>query len=253
MAKRISSMFSIGSNSSDQTQNSSSSRLSSSVHPARPSKEQTPADLNVKHPPQLQPTSDPPLDVNGPNEAFLLPHSDSDHPVLQSPHLLSPIPIDETSPNGSRRASISGRPHSRLGDGEFPHQSPLLKALPNRSESPAGFRPLSGGSAPGSNAGSRPSSRPPSRPASPVKSRPQTPTNESKLRKRRSWVPGRSKVDIPECKQESYPSQAWVVSPQEKHPYDVTSLANFLKVCWLPPALPESLVLTPTKGPRTMG
>ena len=235
MAKRLSSIFSIGSNYSIQSQTSDSSRLPSSVHPARPSRDPSP-------------TKSPPIDprpisnlhnlhnnqssgLTPPFNPTLLPRIEDDHPMLRSPHLLSPIPINETTPNGSRRASIGSRPSSGTGINDPQHPNPLLRSFPIRSESPFGERPSSRGGVPGSNPGSRPPSRPSSRPASPVKSRPQTPTTDQKLGKRRNWLPGKPKTDAQEEGSTIYPSQAWVITPQDKIPYDVTPLAQFQKVC----------------------
>jgi len=228
MARRISSILSIGSSNSDKTQSSNSSRGSSSIHPTRPSAEQSAfAKLTANSKAEPRPTNNlqdlhshqssgfpPPL------KSSLLPPIDDDHPILQSPHLLSPIPIDTTSPNGSRAASISSRPQSAHGtfDPANPN-APLLKPLPVQPGSHGGTRPVSGESAP------------PSRPGSPIKSRPQTPTKDQNLRRRRSWLPGRSKVEVQE--QEPGPEhtwQAWIVTPQEKRPYDVAALTDFQKV-----------------------
>ncbi len=240
MARRISSILSIGSSNSDKTQSSNSSRGSSSIHPTRPSAEQSAfAKLTANSKAEPRPTNNlqdlhsnqssgfpPPL------KSSLLPPIDDERSILQSPHLLSPIPIDTTSPNGSRAASISSRPQSAHGtfDPANPN-APLLKPLSVQPGSHGGTRPVSGESAPLSSAGSRPGSRPPSRPGSPTKSRPQTPTKDQNLRRRRSWLPGRSKVEVQE--QEPGPEhtwQAWIVTPQEKRPYDVAALTDFQKV-----------------------
>ena len=234
MAKRIASIFSIGSNVSDQSQHSNSSRVPSSIHPARPPKEQNSAGAVADPTPELQPTDDL-HNLHTHQSAGLTPRLDDEHLMLQSPQLLSPIPIDETSPNGSRRASISSRPHSRLGSGDPNNQPSIHKPLPIGSESPSGNRPVSGGSYGGSNAGSRPDSRSPSRPASPIKSRSQTPTGEQRLGKRRGWLPGKTKGEMPEEEHSVFPSHAWVVTPHEKLPYDTVPLSHFKKVC-LPPA-----------------
>ena len=233
MAKRISSIFSIGSNYSIQSQNSDSSRFPSSVHPARPSRDPSPAKAAPVDP---RPTSNlqnlhnnQSSGLTPPFNPTILPRIEDDHPMLRSPHLLSPILVNETSPNGSRRASIGSRPQTSMSDPQL--QNPLLRSLPIRSESPFGNRPGSRGGVPRSNPSSRPGSRPSSRPASPVKSRPQTPSTEQKLGKHRSWLPGKSKAESQEDGSTGYPSQAWVVTPQEKLPYDVTPLANFQVVC----------------------
>lgn len=240
MAKRISSILSFGSSSSDQTQSSGSSRLSSSIYSARPPREPSPAKLVTKSTPELRPVDNSqvlqdnqPSGLVPPVNPSLLAPIDDGQTVLQSPQLLSPIPIDETSPNGSRRASVSSRPQSRAGNIDaLRQQIPTLKPFPNRSESPGGNSTISGGGATGRSAAIRPGSRPPSRPASPIKSRPQTPTKETKLSRRRSWLPGRSKTGVQED-HVVYPSQAWIVMPDENVPYDVSLLANFQKVCAL--------------------
>ena len=238
MARRISSIFSLSSSYSDQTQSSNDSRLPSSVHPARPSREQSPAKSPAKSTPNLRPTNtlqelhnNQSSGLTPPADPSLLPRIDDDHPLLQSPNLLSPIPPPSESPGGSRPTSIGSRPQSGTSLGEFLLQAPaFLKPVPARSESPGGSRPISIGSAPGSNAGSRPGSRPPSRPASPSKSRPQTPTKEHRLGRRRSWLPGRPKMEVQEQEHDKPTSAAWTVTPEDKLPYDTSALANFQKV-----------------------
>ena len=242
MAKRISSIFSVGSSSSDHSQSTNSSRLAASVHPTQPSRDQSPARLAAKSTPELRPpiSQQEQLDAPSPESTpapnlTLPPRNDGDQNILQSPQLLSPVPIDATSNNGSRRSSIGSKRQSGRANDDYAHAfAALLKPLPIRASSPSATRPFSGSSVSGSNAGSRPSSRPSSRPASPIKSRPQTPTKEPALGRRRSWIPGKAKVEIHgEQHGEQHnanPSQAWVVTPQGKLPYDTAGLANFQKV-----------------------
>lgn len=232
MAPRISSIFSIGSNYSDQTQRSDDSRFPPSAHPARPFREQSPAKLAARSTPDLRPTSNlqnlhdnQSSGLTPPFNPSLLPRIEDDHPLLQPSQLLSPHSVLSDSPNGSRPTSIAS-----YGDALQQQPPNLLKPMPIRSESPGISRPVSRGSGPESSADSRPGSRAPSRPGSPIKSRPQTPTTEHKVSKRRSWLPGRSKAEALDEEHGAQMPQAWLVTPQETLRYDASALANFQKV-----------------------
>ena len=229
MAKRISSIFSMNSNSSDQ---SSDSRYGSSLHPTRPSKEQSSVATPHKSMPNLRPTSNlqnpqiTPPTPTPPFDSTIALHDDRDELMLQP----SGYPPTFSSRSSSRPSSIAGMPGDR--DELLLPPPPLLKPLPGRSDSPTGSKPVSRGSGPESLPS--PPSLPASRPASPSTSRPQTPTSDQRLLKKKSWLSGklhgsRGGEDIAQM------PQAWVVTPQEKIPYDVNQLANFHKVNFSPP------------------
>ena len=228
MAKRISSIFSVNSNYSDQ---SSDSRHGSSLHPARPSKEQSSVATPHKSMPNLRPMSNlqaPQITQSSaltpPFNTAVLPRIDHDELMLQS----SEYPPSFPSRSSSRPSSIAGMPSST--DEPLLAPPPLLKPLPGRSESPSSSRPVSRGSGPESLPGSRPPSRPGSRPASPNTSRPQTPTSDQRLLKRKSWLPGKSHAGSRGGEDTAQTPQAWAVTPQQKIPYDVNPLANFHRV-----------------------
>lgn len=236
MAKRLSSLFSLGSNASDRTESSNDSRLPSSENPSRPPRDRSSATLTAKSTPELRPTNK--LRRNQSSGAIALfnptdlPRIDDDHSLLQPPQLLSPHTSQAKPMGGSRPASLGSRPRTRddIIDPIGGHP-PLLMPLPIRPVSASGGRPVSSRSGAGSSAGSRPGSRDPSRPASPARlSRPQTPTGEQKLAKRRSWLPGRFKTEVQNGVLDVQSSQASVITPQGKLPYDITPLANFQKV-----------------------
>ena len=246
-AKRISSIFSMGSNVSDQ---SSESRLSSSIHPARPPKEpsqnpscasgdpshhsglgqQDPANLLGEPFPNLRPTShlqnlhnEQSSGYTPPFDPTILPRIEDNDILLNPPMLRKPMPIRAQSPNGSSGGS---RPVSR---GNQMDSRPVSRGNPFDSRSSS--RPPT----------SRPPSCPPSqhasRPASPVKlrpptptARPLTPTSEAKLAKRKSWIPGKARKAGQDGEDHGDIPQAWVVTPKEKTPYDVSALANFHRV-----------------------
>ena len=250
-AKRISSIFSMGSNVSDQ---SSESRISSSIHPARPlrehsqspvytSKEQSPVlasgqrnlvNFSRKSLPDLRPTSNlhnlhneqtsgytPPFDPT------ILPRIEDDDVLLNPPPLLKPLPLRAQSPGSPVAGS---RPVSR---GNQLDSRPTSRGNPFDSRSSS--RPPT--SHPPSRPPSRPPSQPASRPASPIKLRPQTPTarpltptTEANLAKRRSWVPGKLKKSGQEEGDHANSPQAWMVVPNGKIPYDVSGLATFHRV-----------------------
>ena len=243
-AKRISSIFSMGSNISDQ---SSESRMSSSIHPARPAREQSQSpdhasgkqshlaqqhtvNLSRNPLPNFRPTSNlqnlhseqssgftPPFDPT------ILPRIEDDDVLLNPPPLLKPLPIRAQSPKGSLAGS---RPVSR---GNQMDSRPPSRGNPFESRSSS--RP------PSSRPPSRPPSQPASRPASPIKlrpltptARPLTPTTEAKLAKRKSWMPGKLRKAGPDGGEHTNSLQAWLVTPQEKTPYDVSGLASFHRV-----------------------
>ena len=244
-AKRISSIFSMGSNASDQ---SSESRLSSSIHPARPPKErsqspsfasgkpshdsglgqQDPANLLGESLPNLRPTShlqnlhnEQSSGFTPPFDPTILPRIEDNDVLLNPPILRKPMPIRAQSPNGSSGGS---RPVSRG----------------NPFDSRSSSRP------PSSRPPSCPPSQPATRPASPVKlrpptptARPLTPTSEAKLAKRKSWIPGKPRKAGQDGGDHGDIPQAWMVTPKEKTPYDVTALANFHRVSF-PRLSPET-------------
>ena len=214
--------------SSNYSEQSSDSRHGSSLHPARPSKEQGSIASDRKSMPNLRPNSDlqdshytqPPESAPPLNPTFVSRIQGST-PRLQPPH-------DHTSlPTGSRsRPSSIASMFSTTSELLLP-PSPLLKPLPAPSGSPSGSRPVSSGSRTESLTGSRPPSRPVSRPDSPNTRRPQTPINDQRLAKKRSWLPGKF-YTVSQCgEQISQAQQAWIVTPQQKLPYDVSALASF--------------------------
>ena len=247
-AKRISSIFSMGSNVSDQ---SSESRLSPSIHPARPPRDpsqspsfasektshdshlgqQDSANLLGQSLSNLRPThhlqnlhNEQSSGLTPPFDPTILPRIEDNDLLLNPPILRKPMPIQAESPNGSPRGS---RPVSRG----------------NPFDSRSSSRPSSG------RPPSCPPSQPASRPASPVKLRPPTPTahpltptSEAKLAKRKSWIPGKSRKVGQDGGDHGDIPQAWLVTPNEKTPYDVSALANFHRVSFprfSPDILPE--------------
>ena len=196
-AKRISSIFSLSSNTSGKS--GSSSHLGSVPTPKKQSRDASPTRL-----PQL--STDIRVSTSTPNlrEAS----SSTRHSPAMTPSF---DPVRSSTPEDAA---------SRL--------PPLdtLKPLPNRLDSPGSSRPAS-------RPGSRASSRGGSRPASPTKFRPSTPTHEAKhLSKRMSWLPGRSRPGTGDGKGAFSMPQAWIVTavPQEKSIYDPTPLATFQRV-----------------------
>lgn len=238
MARRISSIFSLGSSSSSRTESSNDSRLSASTHPSRPPRKRRSTSLAAKSTPDLRPAVNlQDLHINqssGHTPTIIppiLPRIEDDYPLLRPSLNLSPYPVRPESQNGRRPASVGGRPRSRADDNDIlGHSSTLLKPLPMSPDSPGGGSPLSAGGSPGS----RPGSRPPSRPASPIKSCPPTPVTESKLGKRRSWLPTRFRAEMQQEERDGQTTQASIITPQGKLPYDTSPLANFQKVSMMP-------------------
>lgn len=202
-AKRLSSIFSLGSNSTISETSGASSHTSSSRQPSKASRGASPARSPTRSPtrssarlPYLS------TDIRGSSSTPNLPNGHS--PTHQSPFLTPTLdPVRSSTPDDARLFQ------------------PLdtLKPLPNRIDSPG--------------ASSRASSRGGSRPASPIKFRPWTPNQEQRqLSKRRSWLPGRSSRPESQDAGALGIPQAWILMavPQEKPTYDLLPLINFQKV-----------------------
>ena len=191
--KRISSIFSLSSNTSAKS--GTSSNVGSTAPPKKPSRDASPARSPRRYSDIRPSTSTPNLRV-------------ASSPTHHSPAMTTSfVPVRSSTPDGA---------------GSMLPPLDTLKPLPNRVESSGASRP-----------GSRASSRGASRPASPTKFRPLTPTNEPKqLSKRKSWLPGRSRPGTRDGEGAFDMPQAWIVTtvPQEKSMYDPTPLATFQKV-----------------------
>ncbi|KAL9131332.1 MAG: hypothetical protein Q9217_000711 [Psora testacea] len=109
---------------------------------------------------------------------------------------------------------------------------PLLKPSPEGSNSPGGSRASSSIGRPERHVGSysRDGSRVASSPCSPSTFRPLTPTKEAKTKKRRSWMPGKTTLEMQNGHDIAQTAQAWVITPQEKMPYDLSPLLHFQPV-----------------------
>ncbi len=224
MARRISSIFSLASNSTDRSSNESrlATAPSQSPRPSTSSRGPSPATFSQKSTPDLRPITPVPYspdDIR--NGSTLTPqqYAPQQYTPQQSPYLGASL-----SPTLEDNGALLEPPQS-------------LKPLPERPNSTPGSRP---GSRPQSRAGrpvSRASndnlaaSRGGSRPTSPAKHRPLTPTTESKLNKRRSWLPGgRSRSASQGGSEDVGVGQAWIITPQEKTHYDIHPLIGFHKV-----------------------
>ena len=114
------------------------------------------------------------------------------------------------SPPGSRPTSRAGRLLSRPGSRDLSWSRDRSRGT-NRSDSP----------------GTRPST------ARPQSSGPPALATDSKLKKRKSWLPGLSK-DTDGPKEVSLTTaQAWLLAPRDKIPYDLTALLSFEPVSTL--------------------
>lgn len=192
-SKRMSSLFSIGSTSSERS--GASSNTSESLHPNKASRDSSPANL-----PQL--STD--LRVSASN------------PDLRNER----TPTKSASPG---RLTPTLRPTTPIEPGNLLSQMDPVRDSSQRSMSPGG-RPNSGPA-------SRPGSRANSRTSSPTKFfRPLTPSQETKLSKRRSWLPGKTRPESHDGVGEML--RAWLLDPdqQESIKYDLAPLANFRRV-----------------------
>ncbi|KAL8715455.1 MAG: hypothetical protein Q9220_000789 [cf. Caloplaca sp. 1 TL-2023] len=251
-AKRISSIFSLGSNASDKSSNASfappSSHPSQSSRASSPPRKPLPA--NARLPPLATSTNPHELrERSGHSKHPSLSSTFSplltseDDPVAQT-GIFKPLPQRVGSPVGS---ATNSRPGSRPASPSKAFLRPLTPVSDSgRPESRASNRPGSRASSPhkdfhrpftpvsdNSRPGSRGNFGTGSRPASPSKQlHSATPTKE-KSSKRRSWLPGKSPLDLPAGHVQL--PEAWVVtsSNSEKPPYDLSPLVNFQKVAEL--------------------
>ncbi|KAL8943908.1 MAG: hypothetical protein Q9216_000802 [Gyalolechia sp. 2 TL-2023] len=237
-ARRISSIFSLGSN-SDKSSNASSTLTSHLSNSSRDSNKPPPASRRslktsasqelrekqaIQATPTFGPTLSPPLTGDGwcpPNAVPERTGSPEDiatsktgsrpnsRPASPSHGLLRPLtPVSDAGQPDSRASSRRG---SRTSSPHKDFHRP--------------FTPISDVSRPASRATYGPGSRP----ASPSK-QPPTSTKEKRISRRKSWIPGRSRIDV-DAGGVQLP-QAWVVSPLsvDKLPYDVSPLVDFQQV-----------------------
>ena len=218
MARRISSIFSMGSSSSDTNTNSS-----------LPHSTDNPAHAANGRPPSAQLTSarsTPDLRPNTPSSRF------QDAQQLHNARRTPPIDTSRLSP---RAGPLTAPLPSLEEDGGLLSPQVLRKPIPQQAGSPGGSRPVSRNSGPGSSASSRDGTGPDSRRASPARLRPTTPTSEqSKHLKRRTWLPGsRGKSGSEDGNTDGISGSAsWIITPQlqDSIRYDLAPLVNFQKV-----------------------
>ena len=195
--KRLSSLFSIGSVSSD--------RSTSSAPP-----QSSPKHLHVET------GSPPPILLRSPTADV---HASASTPDLHS--------VAESRPPSATLSPFPSRPSSGVGD-QYPFSPDDLKPLSQRINERI--------SRPSSRASSQASSRPTSpskqfRPLTPTQEgQALTPTQEGRLAKRRSWIPGRQRVEAQDGFVVPNMPSAWFLNSQEKTPYDAMPLASFYRV-----------------------
>lgn len=214
MARRISSIFSLGSNSSNASTNDSRPR--STFNPDRIAYDRPPSATlaSPKSTPDLRPTT--PSQRYQAGQQLDTGRGVSPHDPSRLSPLMSPAPHSSNDANGSFLPA-------------------LRKPLPHQAGSIDLGRPVSGASGAESRASSRDGSHPNSRPVSPAKLRPTTPTTEqSKLMKKRQWLPGgKSRSDYEDSyKEETAGYGAWNIAypAQANSYYDLTPLVRFQKV-----------------------
>lgn len=223
-ARRISSMFSIASASSEQSSSTAnpqgrknSTKTSRTPSPSRqlglprldvpppgadPTRPHGQNELLVAHTSQPEPGSIP-LTSNGVDTSL----DDISHP---SPPMQMPLPA-ESSP-----------PASDLSENKF--ESKLDGASESKPEGGSKSRSRSRASR-----GSRTESKGGTRPPSPPKFLHALNPNELRKSTRRSWLPGKSRIDSPTGGSD-FAAQAWLFGSEAKIPYDVSNLVNFQEV-----------------------
>ena len=227
MAKRISSIFQLGSKKPDHNDDVS-----------RPRSAMLPGGVAEDHLQSAQWTlnkSTPDLRVG----------TSLDHPsagLFQAVNRASPIDPFRLSPRFSP-AMAPPLPGLEEEEGLALLQPPpqiLRKPMPQQTGSPGSSRPQSRADMPGNRGASRDGSAPNSRAASPSKGRPSTPIGEQiKSFKRASWLPGSRGREESQSEEIglSPGDGSWIVTPQTEHRlrYDLAPLANFQKVGTLLP------------------
>lgn len=195
--KRLSSLLSIGGSRSTHDLTETPYSRSPSLRPLPVSRDPSPAR-------QYQ-SSNVPSRSSSPTHNFSRPRSP------QSP-----------SRSPDRLSSLRPAFNGVLGDGDVLLPPPrFTQADPTASWSPPGSRP-----------GSRAESAPGSPMLGATLSRPSTPqTSEAKLRKRRSWMPGRSRNGSQVELGGNNALGAWIVGAEGNVPYDVSQLVTGSKVC----------------------
>ena len=138
------------------------------------------------------------------NTPPLLPVVESGDILLAPPPPLTIQTQQTSSPPVSRPTSRAGRVLSRPVSRDAPHSRDA--------------------------AHSRENSRVASRSGSPTMGPPALQV-DSKLKKRRSWLPGSSPIDLSSPTEARPNAQAWLITPRDKIPYDLTALSSFKPVC----------------------
>ena len=230
MAKRLSSIFSLGSNNSDSSSNVSRPR--SAFNPGGAADHHLPSPQLTSH------KSTPDLRVGASSS-----QADAEH--LQAAMRAPPMDTSRLSPHFSPTMSPPLPGLEEDGPLLSPLPQALRKPIPQQSESPDGSRPQSRIRTPGSRSPSRDGSVPHSQAASPATFRPVTPTgDQSKSSKRKSWLPGsRGKPESQSDEMNGiYGNESWIITPQAQHKlrYDLVPLVNFQKVIV---SLPKSMTL----------
>lgn len=223
-ARRISSMFSIASASSEQsssTANSHGRKNSTKIsRTPSPSKQHGLPRLDV-------PTPEP--DPTRPHEQneLLGAHASQPEPgsVTISSNGVDTDPDDISHPSPPLPRPLLAEPSALSGnfsEGRF--ESKLDGVSESRPESSSKSRPRSQASR-----ASRMESKGGVRPPSPSKFLHAINPSESKKSTRRSWLPGKSRIDSPTGGSDPA-AQAWLFGSEVKIPYDISNLVSFQEV-----------------------
>lgn len=214
MARRIPSIFSLGSNRSDHS--SDVPRPLSSFDPDRPPKDFYAVHLERNSTPDLRRFTPSPSaqSLHSSQLSNELPSTDMQFlsvpgiidggpQFLQPPQLLKPLPHPLDYPGGSRLLRGANGSDGR----------PVSRDSSSRGSSTAGS--ISG-----------------SRSTSPSHIQPVATTNESRASKRRSWLPTKSRAESIDESQDVHSARAWIMTsdPRDKIDYDLSTLLNFQKV-----------------------
>ena len=270
-AKRLSSLFSLGSTS----EKSNDSRMPTTRTP-QDSRTNSPSRLPHISTSTLQPSASSPnlrTPISGLSPQ-LDPAFDSTYSTATlgsqglPPSFFKPEPLPLGSLRvirpGNAAGSRSGsppknfsRPNSSDGSRATSPSRDLIRPMTPTSENGRPSRPASrAGLTPISRPASRVGLIPISRPTSPDKhlSRPATPTTEKRLSKKRSWLPGRSKHDSADEGGGAHTTpRAWVLSPHQQRTYDVSPLLNFQRVSAATTSLKDSRLLTASSRSQSFG
>ncbi len=222
-ARRISSMFSISSSSSEQSSNTATSH--GRRNPTKISRTPSPP----KQDSVISERGPGPTQLHEPNEDSVAQASQPElerMPMSPAGMVSSPDELAQPSPPILKPPSPPCSPSSPV------RETKLESRLVSRSQSgPASnSKSRSASRTRGARQSSRAESKEGTRPTSPSKLLSAPSQSERRKSTRKSWLPGKSRTHSPTGDAVPSPPKAWLVGSEAKVPYDVSRLVNFQEV-----------------------